>query len=107
MTCGVVELELLYSARTQEDVERLRERLSSIRHLPITLGHVDAAIGAVVELASMGADGHHRVPPADAIIAACAAERGCGVLHYDRHYDRLGEVLGFDSVWLAPAGELA
>jgi hypothetical protein len=28
------------------------------------------------------------------------------VIHYDRDYDTLAEVMEFDSVWLAPAGTL-
>jgi predicted nucleic acid-binding protein len=43
----------------------------------------------------------------DALIAAAAADRGLGVLHYDQHYDRLATVLGFDSQWVAPAGSIA
>ena len=39
----------------------------------------------------------HRVPFADALIAATAAEAGRGVLHYDSHFDRLAVVLGFES----------
>jgi predicted nucleic acid-binding protein len=52
----------------------------------------------MVELSALGPDGHHRVPPPDAIIAAGAAEHGCAVLHYDAHYDRLAAALDFDSV---------
>jgi predicted nucleic acid-binding protein len=46
------------------------------------------------------------VPPQDTIIAACAAEHGCAVLHDDAHYDRLAEVLEFESIWSAPRGSI-
>jgi predicted nucleic acid-binding protein len=46
------------------------------------------------------------VPAPDALIAAAAAECGFGVLHYDSHFDRLADVLGFASQWVAPAGSL-
>lgn len=104
--CGIVEFELLYSARSRADVTALRQELSVLRHLAITQTVVDAAVHSVAALADRGADGNHRVSPSDALIAACAAEHGCAVLHYDRHYDRLAEVLGFTSIWLAPAGSL-
>lgn len=107
ITCGVIELELLYSARSRRDVIALLDGLATLRHLAVTQSVVDAAIRSVVDLADRGADGSHRVPPADAMIAACAAESGCAVLHYDHHYDRLAEVLGFASVWLAPAGTVS
>lgn len=46
-------------------------------------------------------DGYHRVPLTDALIAASAAEHGgLAVLHRDAHYDRLAEVLAFESVAL-------
>jgi len=40
-------------------------------------------------------------------VTAAAAERGIGVLHYDRHFDRLADVLGFRSQWVAPGGSIA
>jgi hypothetical protein len=52
--------------------------------------------------------GHHRLPPTDIVIAACAHHAGAGVLHYDRDYDVLAQRtnLSFQSQWLAPAGTL-
>ena len=55
------------------------------------------------ELASAN---HPRVPVSDYLIAAAAAERGFGVLHYDHHYDTLAGALGFESVWIAPPGTI-
>jgi predicted nucleic acid-binding protein len=46
------------------------------------------------------------VPVADLLIAATAQDSGLGVLHYDHHYDRLAEVLTFETRWLAPPGTL-
>jgi len=88
VTCDVVTLELLQSARNREEVEQ-REAWQSLR-----------------ELAQRGA-GRHRLPVVDVLIAAAAQEAGVGVLHYDHDFDRLAEVLHFRSVWLAPAGSLS
>ena len=104
--CAVSYLELLYSAQTRADVEQLDAELSHLRDMPVTRGTLAAAKRALLDLAARGSDGHHRVPPQDAIIAACAAEHGCAVLHYDAHYDRLTEVLGFESVWALPRGTI-
>lgn len=79
----------------------------ALRQAPITRTVTDAAILAVRELASADPPGAHRVRIPDALIAAAAAERGLGVLHYDRHFDRLAEVLGFHSQWVAPAGAIS
>jgi hypothetical protein len=43
-------------------------------------------------------------PPAICAVAAAAAGRGAGVLHYDRHFDPLCEVLGIESIWIAEPG---
>ena len=104
--CAVTTLELLYSARTRVDVEQLDAELTGLRDVPITRGTLAAARRAMIDLAARGSDGHHRVAPQDAIIAACAAEHGCAVLHYDAHYDRLADVLGFESIWAAPRGSV-
>jgi predicted nucleic acid-binding protein len=34
------------------------------------------------------------------LIAAAATERGVGVLHCDRQFDRLVQAMGFESRWL-------
>jgi len=105
--CPVVTLELLHDARDREGVETVAAALAGLRQAPLTRSVTDAAISAVRELAGTGAAGSHRVPVADALIAAAAAERGFGVLHYDHDFDRLAEVLAFTSQWVAPAGSVA
>jgi len=40
------------------------------------------------------------------LIAAAAQDASVGVLHYDAHFDRLAEVLDFESRWIAPPGSL-
>jgi predicted nucleic acid-binding protein len=101
--CPVVALELLASARGAAEHGRLANWLSSLRQAPITQGVCAAALGASSELASAN---HPRVPVADYLIAAAAAERGFGVLHYDHHYDALAGALGFESIWIAPPGAI-
>jgi predicted nucleic acid-binding protein len=105
--CPVVTLELLYDARDRERVEAVAAAIAGLRQAPITRGVTDAAVTAVRELAVSGSAGAHRVRVPDALIAAAAADRGFGVLHYDQHYDRLAAVLGFHSQWVAPAGSIA
>jgi predicted nucleic acid-binding protein len=104
-TCSIVTMEMLYAARNAEDVAETEKIEASLRQIPVTVSVQRAAIGAVRELAQQGA-GAHRIPPPDILIAAAAQEAGVGVLHYDRHYDRLAEVLNFESIWIAPPGSL-
>ena len=104
-TCIPVELEILYVARGRLEYEARAETLDALRRVPLTQTASRAARRAMDDLARIN-DGYHRVRPVDALIAACAQEAGLGVLHYDHHYDRLAEVLAFDSRWLAPPGSL-
>ena len=50
--------------------------------------------------------GAQRLPIVDYLVGAAAQETGAAVLHYDRDYDTLAEIMDFESVWLAPPGSL-
>lgn len=98
-------LEAGYSARTAADHDDL---LNELMTLPMV--HIDArveqrAVQAQRQLARMG---HHRLRPADLIVAALADRHGVGVLHYDRDFDIVAAKtnLRFESVWLARRGRL-
>jgi predicted nucleic acid-binding protein len=93
----IVRMEILYSARTGTEYAALELELDALRILRNDRAVADAATRALRELAGR-ADGYHRVPPTDALIAAAAAEYGgLAVLHHDTHFDRLAEVLTFES----------
>ena len=98
-------LEAGYSARSGRDHRRMMRDLCRLPRVEITPETESLAISAQGELADAG---HHRVPPTDVVIAACAHQSGAGVLHYDRDYDVVWEHTGldFESRWLAPAGSL-
>ena len=99
--CPVVALELLASARDQEAFDNLDRTLSALPAAPVTRRAGAAALSASRELR-----GRRRLPAADYLIAAAAAERSAGVLHYDRHFDALCDVFGIESVWLSPPGSI-
>lgn len=98
-------LEAGYSAHSARDHRAMIEQLMSLPRIETTPTTELAALSAQAVLARIG---HHRVPPTDLMIAACAHEEGAGVLHYDRDYDLLAAKAGldFESVWLAEAGSL-
>lgn len=98
-TCPVVMLELLYGTRDREEFDSLDRGMRALRDIPVTRSITQAAITAFRELAATGS-GRHRVSPSDALIAACAQDAGVGVLHCDRHFDRLAAVMSFESRWL-------
>jgi predicted nucleic acid-binding protein len=104
-TCSIVMLELLYSARNAQEFTIVEAEQALLRDVPVAGSAQRAAIGALRDLASDG-PGQHRVPLADALIAAAAQDAGVDVLHYDHHYDRLAQSLHFTSVWIASPGAL-
>lgn len=99
----IVRMEILYSARGTAEYLALENELDALRILRNDRAVADAAMGAIGELAQRG-DGYHRVPPTDALIAAAATGHGgLAVLHRDAHFNRLAEVLAFQSVSLPGA----
>lgn len=50
--------------------------------------------------------GAQRLPIVDYLVAAAALELSAAVIHYDRDYDTLAELIGFEPVWLASPGTL-
>ena len=105
VTCPIIVMELLHSTRSAADFETTQERLSALRSIAMNRGICEAAIYALGRLAEIS-DGYHRVSLADTLVAATAQDSGVDVLHYDRHYDKLAEVLYFKSIWAAPPGTL-
>jgi predicted nucleic acid-binding protein len=103
--CLPFVLEAGYSARPAADRQALMARFAELPHVAIDTEVERAALQAQRELAEIG---HHRLPPADVVIAACAHRAEAGVLHYDGDYDVLCEQtsLIFESEWLAAPGTL-
>ncbi len=99
--CPVVALELLASARDEQKFADLDRTFTSLPAAPVTRSACAAALSVSRELR-----GERRIPAADYLIAAAAAGRGAGVLHYDHHFDPLCRALGIESVWVAEPGSV-
>lgn len=99
----VVAFEILYSAQNQTDFEELERQLDALRQAPLTQGIVRDARRALHDLSAKAS---HRLPFQDALIAASAAQKNLGVLHYDGHFDLLSKVLGFENRWAAEPSSL-
>ncbi len=99
----VVAFEVFYEAQNQTDFEALERQLDALRQAPLTQGIVRDARRALHDLS---AEANHRLPFQDALIAATAAHKNVGVLHYDGHFDTLSTVLDFESRWIAAPGSL-
>jgi predicted nucleic acid-binding protein len=104
-TCLPFLLEAGYSARSGAEREAMMVDLERLTRVAIDRDVESMALRAQRELADIG---HHRLPPTDVVIAACAHTAGMGVLHYDGDYDVLTKrtSLVFESEWLAAPGSL-
>jgi predicted nucleic acid-binding protein len=89
---------MLYSARSPDDYTTIEDSLSAFRDLSVNAETIRMAVTAHREL---GQKGRHRLPIPDLLIAACAQQHQAAVLHVDRHYDVLAEVLAFEPIRLA------
>jgi predicted nucleic acid-binding protein len=99
------QLEILLTARGGDSFDDLAEELSACKPAPLTTTVIRAAQDAMRTLAHRSA-GAQRMPIVDYLIAAAAQHTGAAVIHYDRDYDTLAEIMEFDSIWLAPPGSL-
>lgn len=95
--CAVVRLEMLYSARSPREYERIEGDLAAFRELRMDAETIATAVDAQREL---GQQGRQRLPIPDLLIAACAQQHQAAVLHLDRHYDVLADVLAFEPIRL-------
>ena len=103
-TCSIIDLEVLYSTRNQQEHARARARRAlAYRHVPLTEAIFQRAI-AVQGLLSRRAQ--HRVSIPDLIIAAAAETANMTVLHYDSDFDTIAATTGQPAEWVAPRGSL-
>jgi predicted nucleic acid-binding protein len=103
-TCAIIDLEMLYSARSRDDYEDIRRRRSLAYHtVPIAQTTLQRALAVQAALARIG---HHRVAIPDLMIAAAAEAAGLTVLHYDRDYDVIARVTGQPVEWVVERGSV-
>lgn len=103
-TCALVDLEVLYSAKSLRDYEELSLELTGLIDEPIRPGTMTRAREVQHELARTG---HHRVTIADLVIAAVAELEGHTVLHYDGDYERIARITRQRCEWVVPRGSVS
>jgi predicted nucleic acid-binding protein len=101
-TCGIVDLELLYSARDRATYGALVEALRGMPRAPLDDDAVDRARRVQATLAERSQ--HRAVPLSDLLVAACAESAGLTVLHYDADFDRIAELTGQPMQWIVGRG---
>lgn len=104
-TCGIVDLELLYSARDRATYRSLVEALRGMPRATIDNATLNRALEVQAMLAERSQ--HRAVPLPDLLIAACAEQAELKVLHYDADFDRIAELTGQPTQWIVPRGSIS
>jgi len=103
-TCSVIELEILFSAKSHADLVATRSVRRALPSVDIEQMDFDRAIDV---LEGMARAGHHRAASIpDLLIAAVAERHQLTVLHYDKDFDLIGRVTGQPTEWVVPAGSV-
>jgi predicted nucleic acid-binding protein len=105
-TCSPVRLEILHSARSADDYDRLASELVALHQVPCGPRELERALQLQRMLAHRGGFHHRSVKIPDLIIAATAESAGAVLWHYDEDYDRIAELTGQSVEWIAPRGSL-
>lgn len=102
-TCGIVDLELGFSARDAATHAALRAERVALPRVVLD----DAVFDRAMEVQGLLAQrGQHRLPIPDLIIAAAAEYAGLAVLHYDGDFERISDVTEQPHEWVVPRGSL-
>lgn len=97
----IVALELLYSARNSADYDTRWNGLTALPWLHLTADVSALALEIQRQLARRGT---HRRPIPDLLVAATALGHDATVLHYDRDFDLIAEVIDLKARWIIPSG---
>ncbi|WP_326599317.1 PIN domain nuclease [Streptomyces sp. NBC_01803] len=100
--CGAVEVEVMHSARSKADAERIRDEMRGFDWLATPDEVWDRALEVRTRL--VGSGNWKALSVADLVIAATAERHGAVVLHYDGDYDMIASVTGQPTQWVVPAG---
>ena len=103
-TCGVIELEICFSAKSHADLVKTRATRRALPSVDIMQADFDRALEVMEELAKTG---HHRaagIP--DLLIAAIAERHALTVMHYDKDFDLIAKVTGQPTDWVVAKGSV-
>lgn len=103
-TCGVIDLELLFSARNHAELIAIRHERAAFESVPVVQADFDRAMDVMEDLARAGRHRATGIP--DLLIAAVAERAGVTVLHYDEDFDLIAEITGQPTRWVVPRGSL-
>ena len=102
-TCGVIEFELAWAARTSAELDELRaDRDAGYEWLATLDEDWRRALQVQAELWRSGQMRSVGLP--DLLVAAVAEREQVTVLHYDADYDLVAQITGQPVRWIVPRG---
>ncbi|HUA42814.1 MAG TPA: PIN domain nuclease [Streptosporangiaceae bacterium] len=101
-TCPIIDLEILYSARTGSEHDHFRAQRAAFEYFPMTDEIAQRAVEVQGLLAQRGQ--HRSVSIPDLLVAATAERYGLTVLHYDGDYERIAALTGQAVEWVVSPG---
>jgi predicted nucleic acid-binding protein len=104
VTCSVVELELLYSARNTDEIRATRERRRALPLVPMDQADFDRAADVMEALAAKGQ--HRSVGIPDLLIAAAAERARVALIHYDADFEAIASVTQQRTEWVVRRGSV-
>lgn len=102
-TCGIIEIEIMYSARNNNEFnEILLDRTLSYEWIPT----FDSDLKRAIEVQGMlSQNGYLRAISIPDLIIAVIAERTKNIiLHYDKDFDLLSEMINIKTEWVVEKG---
>ena len=106
VTCEIVKLELLWSARDAVEFARLRRNLDSLELVPVDSAAWQRATDVFESLAAEAPLHHRRVKLPDLLVAAAAERADIPVCHYDGDFELIAALTGQAVRAIAPLGSL-
>jgi predicted nucleic acid-binding protein len=101
-TCPIIDLEILYSARSGPEHEHFRSQRAAFEYFPMTDEIAQRALDVQGLLAQKSQ--HRSVSIPDLLIAATAERFSLTILHYDSDYDRIAAITGQPVEWIVERG---
>lgn len=98
--CWPVRYELTVDARDFQGIAAVDRALEGLREIAVDRAVQRGVLSAMRELAGEGSHGSHRLPLTDLAVAVAAQLSGLDILHHDRHFERLGELLAVRALWI-------
>lgn len=102
-TCGIIDLELGFSARDAHTHAAIRRERRALPRIALDDDVFDRALEVQGHLAERG---QHRLPIPDLVIAAAAERAALTLLHYDADFERIAALTHQRHEWVAPRGFL-